>query len=61
VICEEKHPLKAGESLFRVYTETMQPLNIEGESFKEAKVALRSCEQVHSLIVLFQPELLREA
>jgi hypothetical protein len=61
LICEERHPLKAGASIFRTYTETLQPLFIEGETLQEVVTTLRRGEQGYSLTILSQPELLKEA
>ena len=61
LIYEEKHPLKTGAPIFRAYTETMQPLFLEGETLEEVVTTLRRGEQDTSLTILLQPELLREA
>lgn len=54
IIREEEHPLKPGRSIFRVYTDTMQPLYIGRETVEEAKMALRERASVSSLTVLYR-------
>lgn len=57
IIREEVHPLKPGESVFRVYTEDMRPLYMGRDTVEEAEAELRQYEPVSEITVVYREQL----